>query len=790
MKRIDKIFITAIILAITFTATIFAQVSIPNVEAVYGGRISAITGIELTPDTTRIFIATESANSLFYADVYSNTTSPVFGAFQEMPGVNAAAGYGRNIQQIAAHANSGYVYFSHNSGLLASHPSSPAVMTIYPHMATEITITNDHLLFLDGPQLFYGTLNASGAFTAGTGSPLMLPGSSGHTSLWTHPVNDTVYVFEAGTSPKIYKVMDKYSALSASTPIIDISPTSLPAFEWNAFGIAPDGRLFIIGQDGNNKWVSYSDDEVTWISFDMGLGGVNAPTISFGGTASAYNVYHASNFSDNKGMPGSWMGFGDYGFETHANDGDTYGDPINDDIVYMTTDQGIGASENGGETIFEIDEGVVAVWIRDLDMSDSKSTGWIAAKSGVRRVNDFLTSPSWTNALWPEGDGSPYYSVEIDQDDTTTVFAGNVRVYKTTNAGGDWSRVFTPEDPPYNFTNIGAYCAAIEVCDYDHNIVMAGFELEETHKGGLFYSTDGGSTWDQILIEAATTGEDVDISDIEFLMEGTDTVAYIGVIYDVTLPQGRSVYKLVKSGSTWIPSQDMDASGTSVGYPITATIYDIDVSMTEDTVFAAGTDATGGHPIAYYKPLSSTALWTPVPVSGFPTGINMVASAIEAGPDTVFVAVDETVYYYDVVGSASWAPYNIYPTGTRIEVMFYDELLVGTDFGLYSNFVHGSGSPFTSDYWQAHLMVQDAGGMRSSDVLTFGQYDGATDGLDEAIGELELPPLPPAGVFDTRFILPVSPPVASKTDYRAFGQTDIEWTLQLQPGGSGYPFYD
>lgn len=61
----------------------------------------------------------------------------------------------------------------------------------------------------------------------------------------------------------------------------------------------------------------------------------------------------------------------------------------------------------------------------------------------------------------------------------------------------------------------------------------------------------------------------------------------------------------------------MNAGGTSTGSLIVATIRDIHVSSTGDTIFA--TEAVGiNHPVAYYKPVNTTNLWTPFTVSGFP----------------------------------------------------------------------------------------------------------------------------------------------------------------------------
>ena len=268
---------------------------------------------------------------------------------------------------------------------------------------------------------------------------------------------------------------------------------------------------------------------------------------------------------------------------------------------------------------------------------------------------------------------------------TNRVYVGNVRIYKSDDNGNNWNQVFTPENSPFNFSNIGTKALAIEECRFAPNIVMAGFEIMDADKGGLFVSDDYGTNWNQILLEATSNGQDVDVSDIIFIEEGSDTVAYVSALYDLSYPQGRSIYRVVKNGSNWIATQDMDASGTAVGYAITATIWDLELTSTGDTIYATGTDAGINHPITYYKDLSSSNLWTNMTTSGYPFATGKEATAITIGIDTVYVAVDNEIYYYALSGS-SWILGYSYPVGTRINFLYFDELLAGTDLGLYAHY--------------------------------------------------------------------------------------------------------
>ena len=97
----------------------------------------------------------------------------------------------------------------------------------------------------------------------------------------------------------------------------------------------------------------------------------------------------------------------------------------------------------------------------DIDMNPDFSTGWVASKSGVRKVENYNSSSEiWHPAYFPNLDGSPYLSVAVDTFDNNIVFVGNQRVYRTTNGGtisgsdDGWDQVFTPEVGPYNFNRI------------------------------------------------------------------------------------------------------------------------------------------------------------------------------------------------------------------------------------------------------------------------------------------------------------------------------------------------
>ncbi len=686
MINLYRISLLANLIVFLSTTAVFGQLSAPRVEDVYGGRINSITGYSKTSDTSRIIISTESANSLFYTDVYTSGATPVVGRFSVIPGADLDANFGGGIQSIAVHSVSGYVYFSWNDGIYKVYPESGSAVKIYSGGMANLLISSSTLVFFDAGKIYWGTLDASGNFTQNASSPLTLTMPPTPFTLVLHPVSGMLYLFSAGNTPSLYKSSVALSSFNSSTTFSAISLSSFSSsLYWSGCGISPSGRIFIVGHDNTSKYLNYTDDEATWTNVASGVNGVSGNNISFGGTSSAYYVYTSSMYSDNNGIAGSWKNLGTPGgMETHPNDGATFVDPNNIQLVYMTTDQGMGASNDRGSTIYEIDDGIEAVQVDDFDMTSDKNTAWLASKSGVRRVTNYLTSPTWTNAMFPNGDGSPYYSSEMKPGDINTCYVGNVRVYKTNDAGVNWQQIFSAENAPYNFPSVGSRVEAIEVADFDTSLIMAGYYVQDSQKGGLFVSTNSGSSWNQILLHASSTGQDVDVYDIVFNLEGSDTIAYVSVEYDLSAPTGRSIYKLTKTGSSWSVSQDMNAGGTSTGSIIVATIRDIHVSSTGDTIFACGTDAGINHPIAYYKPLNTTAKWTPFTTAGFPFSIGKQGYAITLGIDTVYCAVDNDVYFLPLSGS-SWTLGYSYPNGTRINFLYYDDLLVGTGTGLYGH---------------------------------------------------------------------------------------------------------
>jgi len=691
MKKRYTIFIALISISL-ITPFISESLSIPEVQAIYGGRIHAINGYQIHADSTRIFVSTESANSVFYANMYTTTTgTPAVTSFKVVPSLDNTQGFGSQINTLQIHIPSEQLVFINENNELYSTTIADATATNTSISGVhDVLITADNTFAAGSGNMYFGTLNTAGNYTPGTGSPIGFPTFSDTFKMVHNGIDDKIYIFSKGTTPQLYVSSDVYTAFDAGTTFTDISPTlTSPSVRWTAFDVAPDGRWFLIGNDGATKYIAHSDDSgTTWTEFNTSIVGISANNFSFSGTASNYHVFTSTIVSNNKGTSGTWNKIGATTHYTHPNDGPVFIDPNNSTILYATSDQGLGVSFDKGLTVSSADGGIEAVQVNDMEMTEDKTIGWIASKSGIRKVTDYTTTPSWTHAMFPNGDGSGYHSIGMKPSDDHTAYAGNIRIYKTTDSGSNWTKVFTPESAPYSFPGVGTMAKAITVCPYDETIVFAGFEIKDSDKGGLFISEDAGATWSQLLLHASTAGNDVDVRDIVFTEEAGIITAYIGVEYDLSAPTGRSIYKAVQTSVGWTVTQDMSAATTSTGSVIVVSINDLEYEASNTTVYATGTDAGENHPTNYYKPLSGTGLWTVNTSSGLPVtsvGNAKVGKATTYGIDTLYCAVENEVYYLASTAS-SWTKGYSYPNGTKINFLYFDELLVGTDTGLYAQF--------------------------------------------------------------------------------------------------------
>lgn len=678
-------------------------------EGVFGGRVTAITQADDGVSDTRVYIATESANSIFYADVSYVGGRPVLDSVQPLPSADWDDGYGSGISAIHAFSSTKELFFLANGSIYKTDPSaSSASMEL--GMVKAFTIHSNVLLaVLNGAtptsndSLVWGTISTTGNLSISGGLGLTRKFNQ-PPKLSIDPTSNYLFLFESGTSPYLLVVNESVLSLTSSSSITSaLNPApSDPNIEWTTFGVAPNGNWYIAGGPAvgappstDRKIGMTADNGVTWLSADFALpgppGGVPGSNFQFTAVgALQFGVYCGRAFSDSIGAPGTWVEIG-HAFQANnnaANDGAVLLDSRNQSTAYVTTNVGFGLSRWEADSIYGANNGLTAVQVNDIDMTESFSTGFVASKSGIRKVEAYKSgSPMWSDPIFPQGDGSPYFSVAMDPSDSNTVYVGNGRVYKTTNGGANWTLVFDPmmggtHGAIYNFPRVGTVVTGLAVSSIDPNTVYATYQLSNGDDGGIFVSVDGGANWTQELITAAAPGMDVNALDVEMIEEAGKSVFYVALASDPMTTGYYGVYRIEESGAGTRTATAESAFGA------TDAILDLDVSRGSDTLYALyHTSSTINPPTRVYVKDIATSAWSFI--IG-PSGTT--PSALTSGGGNVFIAVENEIYHHPVgTISGPWTLSYTYPVGTQINSMFWDELLVGTGTGLYAQFMYGIG---------------------------------------------------------------------------------------------------
>jgi hypothetical protein len=298
-------------------------------------------------------------------------------------------------------------------------------------------------------------------------------------------------------------------------------------------------------------------------------------------------------------------------------------------------------------------------------MNAAKTLAWTASKSGLRRGSGTPMALTWMpNGVFPLSDGSPFYSIAIDRTDPAeqTVYAANCRIYKTVDGGTNWSRVWNIDGNTNGFQN-GGYFAAIQASGLT---VVAGFYDQNTTKGGLLVSQDGGATWSQPM-------SSIDINDVLLMTNGTLLAA---AAYDSAAGDG-GVYNI---------------SGTTATRELTNAVGIRNLAAdSAGGVYASGQDASYALTV-YYRTPGSAPVWQEITTAGLPTPTDLVngrGPVLTVGKDSAtndlpILAVNVSLYYL-LAGETAWqtSAALTYPNGSQINVLYWDELMVGTSAGLF-----------------------------------------------------------------------------------------------------------
>src|SRR5262249_27359304 len=136
-------------------------------------------------------------------------------------------------------------------------------------------------------------------------------------------------------------------------------------------------------------------------------------------------------------------------------------------------------------------------WDRGWMLIGPHNSGHLYTTSQNMTVNRFRKSDGWADVSPPadkdETDAVWMVFLEFDPNDSRTVFAGGLRVWRSKDDGNNWLDVSPVLD--------GSAISAVEIAQANSKIVFVG-----TENGGIYRSTDGGATWSGDLASPVLPG--------------------------------------------------------------------------------------------------------------------------------------------------------------------------------------------------------------------------------------------------------------------------------------------
>jgi hypothetical protein len=398
--------------------------------------------------------------------------------------------------------------------------------------------------------------------------------------------------------------------------------------------------------------------------------------------------------------------------------------------------------------------------------------------TGIALLSNGTTSTNWMELTNTAVAGAAVTALAVSKTPANRLYFGtnNGRVYRanSANAGNPaLVDVWTGKGFPLN-----AYVSSIAVDPNNADRVLVVFSNYSVVS--LFYTTNGGTSWTPVAGNLEQnpdgSGKGPSCRWAAILPTGGATVYFAGTstgLYSTTNLNGAATVWALEGAST-----------------IGNVVVDMIDTRLSDRLVVAATHGQG---------VFSANLPVIRPRLNVPTNLaaGILKNFIALKWQTPALNDSLTLLGFNIYCSTK-SPVQVTPQNRIGKVAFPATAFVDTSVARGNTFyyvvtaVYAQGESAPSKQaginlpclsWQVNLTVTDAG--RASAVLSLGQGPTTTNHLDKGCGELELPPMPPAGVFDARFELPVAPPMASRQDFRNDSTKALRWRLKFQPRTSG-----
>ena len=337
----------------------------------------------------------------------------------------------------------------------------------------------------------------------------------------------------------------QYTVMSNWSPLNPLAPEVYPGWTkhnlWNSIATSGNGRSVMVGTSGWHSFLTKNAGD-TWQNIVSGSTDVVYPnSISMPHTGNGKEAYTAISMSENGSVMWACIGYENNNLYTSSDGGDTWQEintllpivpkrvavsgngqtviwsPSNQPQIVVSMDAGATFVRAGSEyfpgmgrapsSVSVSDDGLKMVFVADDLEGTETSTRMYYAYAGDSDGNkpdpwstNYVFSFTFNRLSTPHTNGEQLYGVHLTGDGTKLIVAARFAMYYSHDYANGFSTGLTKA------ADWGAYEVS---CSNDGALCMAS-KLVTAASHGVYYSNDGGQTWQQY---ASTVGLDTSSDD-------------------------------------------------------------------------------------------------------------------------------------------------------------------------------------------------------------------------------------------------------------------------------------
>ena len=359
-----------------------------------------------------------------------------------------------------------------------------------------------------------------------------------------------------------------------------------------------------------------------------------------------------------------------------AGEGTLTFDPRSDtqEIWYTQSSRGIKRTINGGTNYEEFSNDLQSVSV--YGMAQRGELAWAATSAGLFKNGLMKSFPKNWTAVSPPQKPSKFYSVALHPSDANIVLAGSDKVYRSADGGSLWSLVYDPLDALSATEKWEVSDIRFDPNDGTH--VFAALRNSKGTQGEVVYSESQGEpgTWTRVFTTSG--GPSTPVNTI--FIASTYVLVGIG-----DLEGGQETGGIYKNVGVAAPFNWQQKTGGEIQSGAAYKI--VQKPGTSSTYYVAGVSISGGtvRNGQLWNSVDDGDTWGAVKTFG---GRSRAVVVNPDRPTEVYASSDEIIYKSIDEGN-NWSLYRNNLERDIVRLLHFDDLLQGTDTGLY-RFTGGS----------------------------------------------------------------------------------------------------